>query len=238
MKTRFSTGIALLTAAFLSTLAAAHAQPATNLPPVPATVAGTTNAGPHVPGREYTNTLGMELVQVGGFWAARYETTQQQYRAIMGSNPSAFPGDQRPVDNVSWNEAMEFCRKLTESEISTNELPKGYTYSLPTEAQWDHLAASSSLDDSVTSAKSPRAGTSLVGSLGPNALGLYDVRGNVMEFCLGDPALAYRVLRGGSWQDRIEINLRLVFRNYCPPTEHKNTYGFRCVLLPPATPPK
>jgi formylglycine-generating enzyme required for sulfatase activity len=52
-----------------------------------------------------------------------------------------------------------------------------------------------------------------------------------MEFTLADPSKPYRVLRGGSWQDRIEINLRTEFRNYCPPADHKPTYGFRCILV-------
>ncbi|MDB6064511.1 MAG: hypothetical protein JWR26_719 [Pedosphaera sp.] len=66
--------------------------------------------------------------------------------------------------------------------------------------------------------------------MAPNGAGLYDVRGNVMEFCLGDTSKPYRVLRGGDWQDRIEINLRVEFRNYVKPDDGMNTFGFRCVL--------
>ncbi len=189
---------------------------------------------PQVPGKQYTNSIGMELLQVpGGFWAGKFEVTQKEYAKIMGANPSAFPGEKNPVDNVSWNDAMEFCGKLTEHELKEKELPEGFTYALPSEDQWTAFTADASLADSVTSANAPQSGTAAVGSLGPNSLGLYDTRGNVMEFCLGDASLPYRVLHGGSWQDRIEINLRLAFRNYCPPTEHKNTYGFRCILLGP-----
>jgi formylglycine-generating enzyme required for sulfatase activity len=211
---------------------------ATNAPTVADTntAPGVTNAGPKVPQipeKQYTNTIGMELLQVpGGYWAGKFEVTQKEYQNIMGANPGTFAGEQNPVDNVNWEDAVEFCRKLTEHELEEKELPAGFTYTLPTEDQWRSLAADASLADAVTSAAAPRAGTAAVGSLGPNSLGLYDTRGNVMEFCLGDTTKPYRVLHGGSWQDRIDVNLRLEFRNYCPPTERKNTYGFRCILLP------
>jgi formylglycine-generating enzyme required for sulfatase activity len=149
----------------------------------------------------------------------------------MGVNPSAFPDEKRPVENLSWNDAVEFCRKLTVKEIVETNLPAGFFYTLPSEAQWESLLSDASLADAVTSQTQPRGATAVVGSMGANNLGLYDIRGNVMEFTLGDDSKPYRILRGGSWQDRIEINLRPGFRDYCQPDEHKNTYGFRCVLM-------
>jgi formylglycine-generating enzyme required for sulfatase activity len=71
-----------------------------------------------------------------------------------------------------------------------------------------------------------------VGSLAPSPGGLYDLRGNVAEWCADPADGTFRVLRGGSWADWIEVNLRPEFRVYAAPTEAKNTYGFRCVLVP------
>ncbi|MDB6017279.1 MAG: pkn1 3 [Pedosphaera sp.] len=191
-----------------------------------------TNTAPEIPKDNYTNSIGMKLLKVpGDFWAGQYEVTQGEYQQIIGSNPSAFNGDLHPVDNVSWNDAMQFCLKLTAHEIKEKKLPEDFFYALPTEAQWETLVADTSLANAVTSQNRPRNGTATVGSLNANSLGLYDVRGNVMEFTLGDPSLPYRVLLGGSWQDRIEINLRTAFRFYASPTDSRNTFGFRCILM-------
>ncbi|MDB6022447.1 MAG: hypothetical protein JWQ04_2304 [Pedosphaera sp.] len=187
---------------------------------------------PEPPGAQYTNSVGMELVKVPGeFWAGKFEVTQKEYQKVMGANPSAFGGDTRPVDSVNWNDAMEFCRKLTELDLKEKVLPKGFYYTLPTEEEWQGLVADASLENAVTSLNgASRAGTSPVGSLAPNSLGLYDVRGNVSEFCLSDESKPYRILKGGSWQDFTEVNLRPEFRWYCQLDERKNTFGFRCVL--------
>ncbi len=185
------------------------------------------------PGDHYTNSIGMELVKVGSYWAGKYEVTQKEYQKVTGSNPSAFGGGDRPVDSVTYDEAVNFCARLTaqEHDEKTNALPSEYYYTLPTEDEWQQLAAGTSLNDSVTSMNgNRRQGTEPVGSLKPNALGLYDTRGNVMEYCLGDTSRPYRVLRGGSWQDWIEINLRPEFRIYAPIGDRKNTYGFRVLL--------
>jgi formylglycine-generating enzyme required for sulfatase activity len=208
----------------------------TNQPPLvvtnkaPETVT-VTNTEPKMPGVMYTNSLDMEFVKVSGYWAARYEVTQKEYQKVMGSNPSSFQGVKRPVDSVSWNDAVTFCKRLTEQELKEKQLPVGFSYKLPTEEEWESLVSDASLTDAVTSSRGPRAGTSAVGSMAANRLGLCDLRGNVMEFCLGDISKPFRVLRGGSWQDRIEVNLRMNFRNYCKPDERKNTFGFRCLLV-------
>jgi formylglycine-generating enzyme required for sulfatase activity len=131
---------------------------------------------------------------------------------------------------VSWNDAVDFCQKLTAADLKEKKIPDGYSYTLPTEGEWESLADEATLDDAVTSQNGPRDGTAAAGTLGPNSLGLYDTRGNVMEFCLGDTDKPYRVLRGGSWSDNIEINLRKEFRYYCTPDDRKNTFGFRCLL--------
>jgi formylglycine-generating enzyme required for sulfatase activity len=159
--------------------------------------------------------------------------TQDPYQKVMGSNPSAFPGDNNPVDSVNWNDAMAFCKKLTDQEQTANQLPKGYQYSLPTQQEWERLVDDASLNDAVTSLNSQRRNsTAAVGSLGANSLGLYDMRGNVMEWCLDPQDKPYRVLRGGAWDTFIEINARTVFREYSTPDKAKNDYGFRVVLEP------
>jgi formylglycine-generating enzyme required for sulfatase activity len=173
----------------------------------------------------------MEFVKVGsGTWAGRYEVTQGEYQKVMGSNPSHFSGRRNPVDSVTYDDAVEFCQRLTEQELKDMKLPEGFSYTLPTEGQWEGLVADATRAQAVTSENGSRSGTSPVGSLAPNSLGLYDVRGNVMEFCLGS-AMPYRVLRGGSWQDWIDVNLRLSFRYYAQPDERKDTFGFRCLLV-------
>ena len=199
----------------------------TNTPPPPAV----TNDAPKDPEDIYTNSVDMVLLKDGGFWAGKFPVTQREFQKVMGYNPSAFSGDSRPVDSVSYEEAVEFCDKMTEKDIKEQSLPKGYFYTLPTEDEWQGLVGDAGLDSAVTSlGAANRSGTSPVGSLPPNNLGLYDIRGNVSEFVLGDDSKPYRVLKGGSWQDFTEINLRPDFRWYCKPDERRNTFGFRCLL--------
>jgi formylglycine-generating enzyme required for sulfatase activity len=179
-----------------------------------------------------TNTVGIVLVKITPtLWAGRYEVTQGSYGKVMGSNPSAFSGANNPVDSVNWNDALAFCKKLTEKEQKANELPKGYIYTLPTQAQWEQLVADASTSDAVMSLNGRhRTSTEPVGSLKPNGLGLYDTRGNVMEWCLDPQDKPYRVLRGGAWDTYIDINARTTFREYSSPEKTKNSYGFRVVL--------
>ena len=110
-------------------------------------------------------------------------------------------------------------------------MPKGHNYSLPTESQWESFVGDAGLETAVTSDKQRRSVTAAVGSLPPNALGLYDVRGNVMEWCAGDPSAASRALRGAAWATDFEVNLRPAFRHYARPDERQNTFGFRVALV-------
>lgn len=184
------------------------------------------------PGTIFTNSIDMELVRLpAGYWAGKYEVTQKQYQKVMDANPSQFPGDDLPVDSVSWNEAVEFCKKLTALERKEEFLPTGHIYALPAEGQWETLVAEAGPETAVTSDKQRRSGTVAAGSLPPNALGLHDVRGNVMEWCQGDNAAAFRVLRGAAWNTSFEVNLRPAFRHYARPDERQNAFGFRVVLI-------
>jgi formylglycine-generating enzyme required for sulfatase activity len=180
-----------------------------------------------------TNTVGIVLVKISPqLWAGKYEVTQDSYEKVTGKNPSVFKGGQNPVDSVTWNDATAFCSKLTEQENKLDQLPAGFSYSLPTEAQWEKLVDNASLDDAIMSLNgNHRTSTVPVGTLKPNSLGLYDTRGNVMEWCLdsNDPT-QYHVLRGGSWNTWLEPNSRIAFRWYAKPNEATNTFGFRVVL--------
>ncbi len=183
---------------------------------------------------QITNTVDMVLVKISPTeWVGMYEVTQDAYQQVMGSNPSVFPGTDHPVDSVTWNDAMAFCKKLTALEQKTDQLPKGFSYTLLTQAQWEKLVDDASLSDAVMNLNGQRhSSTASVGSLGANSYGLYDMRGNVMEWCLDPQDKPYRVLRGGAWDTFIDINARVDFHEYSAPDKTKKDYGFRVVLEP------
>lgn len=162
-----------------------------------------------------------------GYWLGRTEVTQEQWQTIMEHlpSPSFFKGSDRPVERVSWSSAMEFCRKLTERELIAGRLPDGYEYTLPTEAQWEYACRAGTTGphagDLVAMAwyaANSGAQTHPVAQKKPNAWGLYDMHGNVAEWCRdgyggypggavtdlmngydGPSAAMARVLRGGAF---------------------------------------
>jgi formylglycine-generating enzyme required for sulfatase activity len=183
------------------------------------------------------------------FWLAKTEVTQAQWEAVMGSNPSYFKGNQLPVENVSWEEAQAFIAKLNKMQM----LPQGWRFALPTEAQWEYACRAGE--------KGPYSGGSLdqlgwydgnsgrksheVGQKHPNAWGLYDMHGNVLEWCVdryadtlqggedprGPELGVSRVCRGGCWSfyaSSCRAALRL--RNY--PGNRFSSLGFRPALVP------
>ena len=161
------------------------------------------------------------------YWLGATEVTQSQYEAIMGKNPSHFDGDDCPVEKVSWNDAVEFCRKLTERERRAGRLPEDQVYRLPTEAEWEYACRAGSetaycfgdnagqLDAYAWYYINSGHQTHDVGQKKPNAWGLYDMHGNVWEWCsdwydddyprgaVTDPTGpvkgSYRVYCGGCW---------------------------------------
>ncbi|MBQ7590553.1 MAG: SUMF1/EgtB/PvdO family nonheme iron enzyme [Verrucomicrobia bacterium] len=169
-----------------------------------------------------------------GYWLGKYAVTQAQYKAIMGSNPSNFKGDNNPVDNVTWYDAVSFCEKLTAQEKKAGRLPQGYEYTLPTEAQWEYacragtttaLNSGKDLSDRNECSEMDEVGwygrnsgdtTHPVGQKKPNNWGLYDMHGNIYEWCLdywewdyptsevtdptGPSTSDRRILRGGCWR--------------------------------------
>ena len=174
-----------------------------------------------------TNTLGMVMVWLpGGYRVDRFEVTQQNFERLMKSNPSKFLGDSRPLENVTWEEAAEFCKKITEKERAEGKIPKSYRYALPTEQQWEYYVDEAELKDAITSHLGDRRNTENVGGLAPNQFGLYDVRGNVWEWCSTPFA------RGGSWRT-YEDYLEISFRYAGKPGTRYDDIGFRCVLMGP-----
>ena len=188
-----------------------------------------------------------------GYWLGKTPVTQAQYEAFIGSNPSNFTaaGPNAPVERVSWLDAMEFCEKLNAREQAAGRLPEGYAYTLPTEAQWEYACRAGTTG---SYAGNPEAmawhkgnsneTTHPVGEKAPNAWGLYDMSGNVLQWCFdwyGDypggavtdptgPASGhFRMARGGSW--RVEI-FRSASRAGGSSARRDYTLGFRLALAP------
>ena len=214
------------------------------------------------------------------YWLGKYEVTQAQYEAVMGTNPSDFKGADLPVEQVSWNDAVKFCEWLTAQERAAGRLPEGYEYTLPTEAQWEYACRAGTttafnngtniptmlqrtdrpcpnLDPlawyGYNSGQYDSAGnytdngkTFPVGQKQPNAWGLYDMHGNVWEWCLdwygsypssavtdpkGPATGSRRVMRGGCWFSFASY-CRSAYRYNNSPGNYLNRYGFRVALSP------
>ena len=193
----------------------------------------TTMSRPSAGGKSFTNSIGMKFVMIPGrdYYMGATEVTQSQWQAVMGGNPSYFKGGNRPVERVSWNDAQEFIRKLNAKE-ETNK------YRLPTEAEWEHAARAGSsgdwcfgndeslLEEYAWYDKNSGSQTHPVGQKRPNAWGLYDMHGNVWEWCQDMIDGRDRVCRGGSWY-YFARNSRLAFRFRLSPDLTSGDLGFR-----------
>ncbi|MEI6141604.1 MAG: formylglycine-generating enzyme family protein, partial [Mariniphaga sp.] len=197
----------------------------------------------------------IHTVTVSDFSIGKTEVTQAQWVAVMGSNPSNFKGDNLPVETVSWDDIQVFINKLNTKT--------GKTYRLPTEAEWEYAAGAST---SPVTDRNKYAGTNSESSLGnyawysansgskthpvgtkqPNQFGLYDMSGNVWEWCSdwygsyssspqnnpkGASSGSFRVLRGGSWSD-VAQRCRVAYRLSYAPDNRYAYLGFRPVLVP------
>ena len=183
------------------------------------------------------------------FYIGVYEVTQEEWTEIMGKNPSGTIGKKKPAELVSWNMAQEFLAKLSKKE--------GVEYRMPTEAEWEYAARAGADtkfywgdtwdDDYGWSIPNSNGTTHDVGLKKPNAWGLYDVSGNVWEWCQdwsdnypkalkatdpkGPSTGRIRVCRGGSW-NRIPDRARLAFREGDTLVYQDNTNGLRVVRNP------
>ena len=188
-------------------------------------------------------------VTLSDFYISKYEVTQELWQAVMGSNPSEFKGDsRRPVENVSWDDCQEFIRKLNQMT--------GKHFRLPTEAEWEYAARGGKQSRGYKYAGSNTIGsvawynvntditTYPVGQKSPNELGLYDMTGNVLEWCQdwegdygsghqtnpqGPSSGSYRVSRGGCWIADAN-DCRVSFRFSCKQSDTNNFVGLRLAM--------
>lgn len=195
-----------------------------------------------------------------GYWIGRYEVTQGEYEELIGSNPSLFKGNpQRPVEDVTWFNAMDYCTRLTERERTAGNLPAGFAYRLPTEAEWEYAARAGTTtrfsygddpDYKLLGAYAWYGGNSglithPVGQKHPNPWGLYDLHGNVFEWGLdwfgqlpggsvtdpqGPDTGTDRIIRGGYW-DSSPAFCRSAMRVHFIPSVRISYLGFRVVLV-------
>jgi formylglycine-generating enzyme required for sulfatase activity len=196
------------------------------------------------------------------YYLGVHEVTQAQYEKVMGTKPSYFQGDEikgsstnNPVESVSWLDAVEFCKKLSDLP---EEKAAGRVYRLPTEAEWEYAcragsksaysfgASSKSLGDYAWFGENSGRQTHPVGEKKANAWGLYDMHGNVWELCsdwygeypkgaVSDPSGpnegSYRVIRGGGWNDEA-ADCRSANRARIVPSDRSINLGFRVALSP------
>ncbi len=195
----------------------------------------------------YRDETPIHSVTLSDFYIGKYEVTQEEWHAVMGKNPSYFKGEKNPVENVSYRDCQEFIEKL-------NKLT-GLNFSLPTEAQWEYAARgglnscgykySGSNDlNSIAWCKNNSGGnTHPVGQKTPNELGLYDMSGNLWEWCIDawykyndssvinpmydGEASAFRMKRGGCWLDN---DCRVSDRDIASPNGYSDCLGLRIVL--------
>ena len=184
-------------------------------------------------------------VTLSDYRLGKYEVTQEEWKAVMGSNPSFFKGDNLPVERVSWNDCQAFIRKL-------NALT-GLCFRLPTEAEWEYAARGGNRSEGYKYSGSNHIGdvawydansggnTHPVGKKLPNELGLYDMSGNVYEWCsdwygayssssssnpTGPDRGSYRVFRGGNWYGGAGC-CRVSNRHSGTPASSNSHFGFR-----------
>ena len=205
-------------------------------------------------GERYPHERPVHEICVDGFRIGKYPVTQGEWKAVMGNNPSHFKlGDRYPVECVSWLDAEQFVKRL-------NAMDDGpWVYRLPTEAEWEYACRGGangctreqedcgSRDDPAWHDRNSDGSTHPVGEKKPNALGLYDMTGNVWEWCrdiYSDTAYANhervnpvcgsgepdRVLRGGSWNSEAD-DARCAARGFLDETYRRHYIGFRLVRI-------
>jgi formylglycine-generating enzyme required for sulfatase activity/Flp pilus assembly protein TadD len=205
------------------------------------------------------NAIQVDVTLTHGFWMGKYEVTQEQYRFVTGEDPSRITGESLPVENVSWYEATAFCQKLTKMEREAGRLPQRWEYHLPTEAQWEYACRAGTttlysfgndaaqLGDYAWYFDNADKRTRPVGQKKSNGWGLFDMHGNVGEWCRdafqkmlpggNDPevkwkrGLIYRVDRGGGVTSYFKL-CQSGRRGLNFPRSRFGTIGFRVALVP------
>jgi len=209
----------------------------------------------YIPGGEFTmgshdydGEKPPHRVRVSPFAIGKYPVTQAQWKAVMGENPSRFKGDDLPVETVSWEDAVEFCERLSHAT--------GRKYRLPSEAEWEYACRAGSttkygfdgdekqLGDYAWYYEDSDSKTHPVGQKKPNAWGLYDMHGNVWEWCedwyghypsaeatdpTGFSSGSGRVFRGGGWNNGA-VSCRSAYRYGVAPGSRGGNLGFRLVV--------
>jgi formylglycine-generating enzyme required for sulfatase activity len=217
-------------------------------------------------GDNYSNEKPVHQVTVSAFYIGKYEVTQREWQEVMGSNPRSFKGDNLPVEKVSWLDVIEYCNRRSVREgrtpaytvngtsVSWNRNADGYR--LPTEAEWEYAArggsgavtvsysGSNNIDAVAWYSGNSGNKTHPVGTKQPNSFGLYDMSGNVLEWCwdwygsypsgrqtdpVGIASGSGRVVRGGSWGDLASV-CALSYRNYFSPDIRYSNLGFRVAI--------
>lgn len=208
----------------------------------------TMGATPEQGSDAYPNEKPAHQVTLSSFSIGKYEVTQKEWQAVMGSNPSYFKGFNRPVEQVSWDDCQEFLSKL-------NELTDK-RFRLPTEAEWEYAARGGSRSLSYKYAGSDNLSsvawydsnsgneTHSVGQKSANELGLYDMSGNVWEWCQdwygnyrsnsqtnpsGANTGSCRIYRGGGWRSIMGL-CRSLYRYNVAPSGRDNDLGLRLAL--------
>ncbi|MBI2627603.1 formylglycine-generating enzyme family protein [Candidatus Nomurabacteria bacterium] len=212
-----------------------------------------------------------------GFYMGKYPVTQGEYQSVIGSNPSYFTGDlNRPVETVSWFDATNYCHLLTLQERTAGHIESTWAYRLPTSAEWEyscragtttafdfgnviqggdanfdtHYTYDASVGEIYVASPSVPylARTDTVGNYGANPFGIFDMHGNVWEWCQDwftgggtstsvidpqglDPVSSFRMIRGGSWDYRGRY-CRSAMHTGAEPTAANFHIGFRIVLAP------
>ena len=208
----------------------------------------TMGATPEQGNDAFTDEKPAHQVTLSDYYICKYEVTQEEWEVVMGNNPSYFKGSNRPVEEVSWYDCQEFIRKLN--------LLTGLTFSLPTEAEWEYAArggsksqgykysGSNNIDDVAWYTRNSSSKTHKVGTKSPNELGIYDMSGNVWEWCsdwygsysslsqanpTGPSSGSNRVYRGGGWSDYAR-RCRVSYRDGGNPDYRNSLLGFRLVM--------
>lgn len=203
----------------------------------------------------YSDEKPTHSVTLSDYSIGKYEVTQELWQAVMGNNPSSFKGSTKPVESVSWDDCKSFISKL--NSLLSSQLG-GRRFALPTEAQWEFAArggkksqgykyaGSNSISSVAWYTDNSGGSTHEVGTKAPNELRLYDMSGNVREWCqdwygsyssssqsnpIGPSSGSSRVHRGGGWRNNAR-ECRVSLRYYFTPSGRSDSLGFRLVLLP------